>query len=236
MRALLLFRYFAKKYIKSASAMLVLAFQLIFMPVAYSVETIFWVDGQNGLAISGYDPISYFLSGKGYRGSSFYEYYWKGAEWRFENEGNLAAFRDSPLTYIPQFGGFDAVKMAANIKVSPDPSIGEVFENRLYLFHSKDARNKWREKRQKYILSARKNWLRLSVYDINKNFIIHTIKTDDISEMAPFFAKKRDLEQQQKDAFTKIEKRENDLKNEPPHLDSSSRMGAAGDHFKKKGK
>lgn len=148
--------------------------------VVMAVETVFWIDNQTGIAMGGYDPISFFLRGRGGHGSKNYEYFWQGAIWRFENEGNLTAFRDSPLTYAPQFGGFDALKLSQNIKVTPDPQFGDVYENRLYLFHSQENFDEWLPKKAKVVKAAQNNWIKLYSFDLNKNFAVNPIVKEDI--------------------------------------------------------
>ena len=90
--------------------------------------------------------------------------------WRFQNEGNLEAFREYPLIYAPQYGGFDALKMSANVSVTPDPYFSDVYENRLYLFHSKKNLDKWLVNKKKYVRAAQKNWTAMHVYEVFKNF------------------------------------------------------------------
>lgn len=146
---------------------------------AHAVETVYWVDNQSGVAMAGYDPISYFLRGEGGFGDYHYEYYWSGAVWRFQNEGNLEAFRDYPLIYAPQFGGYDAYKMSSSVKVTPDPYYSDVFNNRLYLFHNQKNLDEWQKKRKTHIRAAQKNWQAMHVYQVFKNFDAPEIEQDD---------------------------------------------------------
>lgn len=145
----------------------------------HAVETVYWVDNQSGVAMSGYDPISFFLRGEGDFGDYHYEYYWSGAVWRFQSEGNLAAFREYPLIYAPQFGGYDALKMSSNVNVTPDPYYSDVYDNRLYLFHDQKNLDIWLRNRDKYIRAARKSWQALHVYEVFKNFDTPEIESED---------------------------------------------------------
>lgn len=216
----------------SISCMLCLSFSM-----ARAVETVFWVDAQTGVAMAGYDPISYFIGGRGARGSRNYEYFWQGAVWRFVNEGNLTAFRDNPLIYAPQFGGFDATKMADNIRVSPDPQFGDLFENRLYLFHSQANLNEWLDLKSKHVKAAQKNWMAQYVYGINKNFVVRQIEQDDIlsfaladSGLTANSGQKEEVDEQSMVALTPLSVATDGASG---NLDSISRLGAAGAHFKK---
>ncbi|MCJ8324388.1 MAG: hypothetical protein HRU29_07010 [Rhizobiales bacterium] len=223
---------------------------IFFGQPSHADETVFWVDSQTGVAMAGFDPTSYFLSGIGFRGSREYEYYWKGAVWRFQNEGNLLVFRGSPLTYAPQFGGHGATKMAANLKVSPNPKYSDVYENRLYLFHSKQLLDDWNNSKRKFVKSAQVNWLNLNYFGIEKNFV------EDQLNFAEIAAKNAEA-LLQADAILMAENQaqlalQKDLKTEMTidemaiaeaeaeqarlgingSLNSASRMGAAGKYFK----
>src|SRR5689334_16426471 len=46
----------------------------------------------SGYAISGFDPVAYFVGGGPVAGRSAYEFVYDRALWRFHNEGNLIAF------------------------------------------------------------------------------------------------------------------------------------------------
>ncbi|PCI85657.1 MAG: hypothetical protein COB24_12370 [Hyphomicrobiales bacterium] len=144
----------------------------------HAVETVYWVDNQSGTAMAGFDPISYFLRGQGDSGDYRYEYYWSGAVWRFQNEGNLVAFREYPLIYAPQFGGYDALKMTSSVSVTPDPRYGEVYGNRLYLFHNKKNLDIWSTNRKKYIRAAQASWQSMHHYGFFKNFDVIGIDPD----------------------------------------------------------
>src|SRR4051812_19728994 len=60
-----------------------------------------------GLAIDGYDPVSYFIEGMPRLGRADFELRFGGSNWRFANEGNMAAFAADPDVYAPRFGGHD---------------------------------------------------------------------------------------------------------------------------------
>jgi hypothetical protein len=98
------------------------------------------VDTVSGFAISGYDPVGYFVDGRPVVGSSTYEAIWNGAAWRFANEGNRAAFLAAPEIYAPRYGGYDAGSIAHGIAAPADPTMFLVAGGRLYLFRDDRAR------------------------------------------------------------------------------------------------
>jgi hypothetical protein len=94
----------------------------------------------SGLALDGFDPVSYFLYGEPRAGRPEYEAIWGGAAWRFASEANRAAFLSHPPAFEPRFGGFDALAMAGGRAVPASPRIALVVNSRLYLFNSDSAR------------------------------------------------------------------------------------------------
>src|ERR1700757_1865408 len=70
------------------------------------------VNPNTGLAISGVDPVAYFTDGKPVFGKPDFEMTYDGTVWRFENDGNRAAFKADPDVYMPRFGGYDPVAIA----------------------------------------------------------------------------------------------------------------------------
>lgn len=232
----LLSEYILKLYkaLKLFIVSIMVVAQLLFISPAKAVETVFWVDGNLGVALGGYDPISYFFRGRGVPGNEIYEYFWAGAVWRFENEGNLTAFRDSPLIYAPQFGGFDATKMSVNLQVSPDPRFSDVFESRLYMFHSQKNLDEWMESRTKYVNASRNNWLALNIYSINKNFVVDQIEVAKNSGIKlPNSSDAENTEDQKTTAEDETPDVNLGAGNLPSGgLDSRERMSAAGKQFK----
>ena len=54
------------------------------------------INAYTGLAISGFDPVAYFIDAKPKIGRPDVELRVDGTVWRFRNEGNRAAFADHP--------------------------------------------------------------------------------------------------------------------------------------------
>jgi len=93
-------------------------------------------DPITGLALSGHDPVAYFLHEEAREGSPEHEARWSGTVWRFLNEGNRAAFLDTPQVYAPQFGGHDPVSAARGFVARGEPDLFVLLRDRLYLFHT----------------------------------------------------------------------------------------------------
>ena len=116
------------------------------------------VDRHTGLALYGIDPVGYFTNGKPTTGSGDLEYRYAGAIWRFENEGNRAAFIKDPATYMPRFGGYDPLGVARGVAIPGYPALWSLVEDRLYLFYSPDARQAFLADPQAAIEAADARW------------------------------------------------------------------------------
>ncbi len=100
-------------------------------------------DPRTGLAIFGYDPVSYHLDHKAVPGSPDYEFEHDGAIWRFTSEANKAAFAEEPGIYLPLFGGHDATNVAEGRMTWGDPAIFAIVGGRLVLFRDIAARDRY---------------------------------------------------------------------------------------------
>jgi hypothetical protein len=116
------------------------------------------VDRNTGLAISGMDPVAYFIEGAPRPGSGEFEYSWDGAVWRFRNEGNRGAFAAHPEIYMPRFGGYDPVAIARGVAVPGDPRLWCVIGERLYLFHTPETRQAFLHAAESITETADDNW------------------------------------------------------------------------------
>ena len=108
-------------------------------PQAATTERVV-VDRHTGLALYGVDPVAYFTDRKPIVGRAEFEYRFAGAIWRFDNEGNRAAFASDPRVYMPRFGGYDPVGIARGVSTPGFPELWIVIEDRLYLFYTAEAR------------------------------------------------------------------------------------------------
>lgn len=88
----------------------------------------------NGLAIGGYDVVSYF-SGAAKQGSKSYAVKHNGATYYFTNKANQNAFKKSPNSYLPEFDGYCAWGVGAKEAKFPiNPETYTVIDGKLYLF------------------------------------------------------------------------------------------------------
>ena len=116
------------------------------------------VDRNSGLAISGFDPMAYFIDGAALVGKGEFELRHAGAVWSFRNEGNRSAFAADPEVYAPRFGGYDPVSIAGGLGIPGDPRIWVVSGERLYLFSLPDHRAAFLNDASRMIAAADRQW------------------------------------------------------------------------------
>lgn len=116
------------------------------------------VNRYTGLAIDGFDPVAYFVDAAPKSGRGDLEFRFGGATWRFHNEGNRAAFAADPTVYAPRFGGHDPMGVARGVATPGHPELWMVAEQRLYLFHSAEARAVFAADPISAIEAAERHW------------------------------------------------------------------------------
>ena len=116
------------------------------------------VDAHTGLAISGFDPVAYFTDAKPKIGRPDLELHLDATVWRFQNEGNRAAFAEHPEVYMPRFGGYDPVAVARGNSVPGHPLFWAVTGERLYLFYSAETRAAFLTEPARIIERATRKW------------------------------------------------------------------------------
>ncbi|MCB0666061.1 MAG: hypothetical protein KDC80_09580 [Saprospiraceae bacterium] len=118
----------------------------------------------NGLALDGYDPVSYFQKNP-QRGSPDLIYKHQGLTFYFQSESNRQTFINSTDAYLPQYGGWCAYAMAQSGKlVSVDPETYKLINGKLYLFYNAYLNNtlkKWNKNENEYLIQSRNNWIEI---------------------------------------------------------------------------
>jgi hypothetical protein len=103
---------------------------------AVGTGEVFQQDLASGLALGGFDPVSYFLPEGPQAGRAELQSVWGGVAWRFAREANRVAFEASPTAYAPRIGGYDAEAARLGRVVDASPGLYVVLQNRLYLFRN----------------------------------------------------------------------------------------------------
>jgi hypothetical protein len=115
-------------------------------------------DPRTGLAIDGFDPVSYFVDAAARLGRAEYEFRYRGAVWRFRNPGNQAAFAADPGDFEPRFGGYDPIAIGRGAPTPGNPEIWLVLGHSLYLFHSRDSRDAFAAEPARALAQAEAKW------------------------------------------------------------------------------
>ena len=112
----------------------------------------------DGVAIKGYDPVSYFTEMKPMMGDKMYSHEWMGAKWQFTSKENKMMFVEYPEKYAPQFGGYCAYGVSVNGLYSTDPTVWKIVDGKLYLNKNKDIGEMFKKDVKGNIMKAEKNW------------------------------------------------------------------------------
>lgn len=114
------------------------------------------------LAIAGYDPVAYFYEKKSIKGKKEHTYLWNNLTWRFSNAANQERFKQDPLAYAPQFGGYCSWGMKDGYRAKTDPkNAWTIVDGELYLNYSMKYKKLWLIDARQSIMIARENWKKL---------------------------------------------------------------------------
>lgn len=113
---------------------------------------------ENDVAISGYDTVSYFTDGKPTQGSKDYTATYKNAIYQFSSAENRNKFRANPEYYAPQYGGYCAMGVALEKKLTVDPTAWYIESNKLYLNLNKAVQKKWLSDVPGNLETSEHNW------------------------------------------------------------------------------
>ena len=113
---------------------------------------------RTGLALGGYDPVSYFAVGKPTKGNFQITAEHEGATYRFASKSNRDLFARSPGRYAPQYGGYCAYGVAKNAKFSADPTVWKIVDGKLFVNLDQDIAALFEKDVPGHISKANKNW------------------------------------------------------------------------------
>ena len=122
-------------------------------------ETVFQ---RNGVAIKGYDPVSYHTMNQAVAGEAQFAFEWKGAKWLFSSQENKNLFSSNPDKYAPEYGGYCAYASSKGALAPIDPDAWTIHGNKLYLNYSLSVRKIWRQDIEGNIIKANTNWPKLN--------------------------------------------------------------------------
>jgi hypothetical protein len=112
----------------------------------------------SNLAVSGYDPVSYFQEGKALEGDDRFIGSWNGTRWRFVSAANRDTFLADPVSFAPQFGGYCAWAVSQGYTAEADPEAWHISKGKLYLNFSRGVQNQWKQDMSANIVKGDSNW------------------------------------------------------------------------------
>ncbi|MGN6489206.1 MAG: YHS domain-containing (seleno)protein [Devosia sp.] len=142
---------------------IVAALLLVPLPAgaAALVQTIV-TDPLTGVALEGYDPVSYFTEAEPLAGSPDYEFVWQGVPWYFATAANRDVFMRHPEVYAPQYGGHCAMSLSRGFLSDGKPRLYVIERMKLYLFYSVANREAFFAQAEPALTAANQNWGRLA--------------------------------------------------------------------------
>ena len=116
---------------------------------------------ENGIALKGYDPVSYYL-GKPLKGNRAYKFTYKSVCYLFSSQQNLEKFKANPAGYEPMYGGWCAYAMGkTGEKVEVDPETYKIIQGKVYLFYNfyfNNTLTDWNKNEAELNKKAMLNW------------------------------------------------------------------------------
>lgn len=117
---------------------------------------------EDNVALSGYDPVSYFVNNP-VEGKKSISYTYKGITYYFLTEKSKNIFKANPEKYEPQYGGWCAYALGKENPdlMEADPHTYKITDGKLYMFYNSfgiNTKKKWTKKEPKMKSNADKNW------------------------------------------------------------------------------
>jgi YHS domain-containing protein len=134
-----------------------LALATVALPSLAQTKTLLNLD-KNGVAIQGYDPVSFFADGKPMKGKPEFPARHNGAVYYFASKEHRDLFKADPTKYEPAFGGYCAYGVSRNKLVEIDVDAFQIVNNRLLLQYSKGVQENFNKDTKGNLAKADGNW------------------------------------------------------------------------------
>ena len=129
---------------------------------AEEITTPIVTDPLTGVAIDGYDPVTYFIEREPRQGVPDYEYVWSGVSWYFVSAANRDVFARNPTVYAPQYGGHCLMSLSRGYLSDGKPRLYLIEALKLYFFYSTANRDAFLLSKTEALKAAAANWENLS--------------------------------------------------------------------------
>ncbi len=141
----------------------IIIFAVLLAGPAAAAEAQFQV---GGVALGGYDPVSYFRNHTAERGHREYRHRYNGTTWHFASELHRDLFAEDPAQYAPRYGGFCAYAASKGQLLPVDPHAWTIHRGKLYLNYSTRVRTVWRSDLERHIELADESWEKLRNFSL----------------------------------------------------------------------
>lgn len=118
-------------------------------------------DPLTGVALEGYDPVTYFTEPEPVQGVADFEYQWGGVPWYFTSAANRDVFMRNPEVYAPQFGGHCVTSLSRGYLSDGKPRLYVISGMKLYLFYSVANREAFFKTEDTSLQGAIAGWAKL---------------------------------------------------------------------------
>ena len=140
------------------STLLTVSLLMVSLTAVSGEKSSFNLGHSNGLAMDGYDVMSYWIGGEPVKGSEEFSFEYDGAKWIFVSEANRDAFAADPEKYAPQFGGFCAYAASKSYLADVDPFAWQIWQDKLYLNYSPQVQRIWGNDLEANVVKGNENW------------------------------------------------------------------------------
>ncbi|NEQ52588.1 MAG: YHS domain-containing protein [Leptolyngbya sp. SIO3F4] len=113
---------------------------------------------EEGIALRGYDPVSYFTEGEPIKGEEAHSFVWNDATWYFATAENRNLFSQNPEQYAPANGGYCTFGIVLRKKFDGDPQVWSVIKSRLYVFLNEEVQQKFLQDSTGNLQKVSANW------------------------------------------------------------------------------
>ena len=142
---------------KKVSQKIILIMMVFVLSVSANTQKIL-VNTDDVIALSGYDPVTFFTERKPVPGKPEIKSVNKGAVYLFSSPANKIKFDNAPENYLPQNGGFCTVSASMGKVAKIEIETWSIVENKLYLQKNQSAKRMWDKDPPNYIKKSSKKW------------------------------------------------------------------------------
>ena len=123
---------------------------------------------KGGVAIDGYDPVSFFKKGKSEKGDREFSVQWKGLTWFFSSQEHKKLFEKSTDRYVPEFYGYCPYAVTLKRVRKGKPTLWRIYQDKLYFSFDKTSQNKFKKDPDGILERAKEHWEDVKIKIIRK--------------------------------------------------------------------